>query len=157
MKYFSEILNKNFDSVDDLEKAEKEHAEAEEKKAAAKALVKKESEKVEEAFKARNDARRVYNEKLVELRKAYNKALTEAREEFEKGIEEISKSKDAAEVEYDTKLREFQKAHPEGYHITLKDGDNVVTLTSNNNIVFPDINKQFDDILDAFSDMLRHW
>ena len=157
MKYFSEILNKNFDTEEDSVKDEKEHAEAEAKKAEAKALVKKESEEVEKAFKVRNEARRAYNVKLVEARKAYNKALVEARDEFEKSLKENSEALDVAEKDYDTKLCEFQKAHPEGYHITLKDGDNVITLTSNNQVSFPDINKQFDDILDLFSNVLKRW
>lgn len=154
MKYFSEILNKNFDTEKELVKAEEEHKAEQAKKAEAKALIKKESEDVEKAFKIRNEARRAYNEKLIELRKAYNKEILEAKESFEKGLEEIAKDRDAAEVDYDTKLREFQKAH-QNYHITLKDGDNVVTLTSNNKISFPDINKEFDDILDLFSNILK--
>ena len=147
MKYFSEILNKNFDTEKELVKAEEEHK-AEQ--------AKKEASEVEEAFKARNAARKEYNVKLIDLRKTYNKEILEAKEKFEKGLEEISKDRDAAEVEYDTKLREFQKAH-QNYHITLKDGDNVVTLTSNNQISFPDINKEFDDILDLFSNILKRF
>ena len=147
MKYFSEILNKNFDTEKELVKAEEEHKAEQDKK---------EASEVEEAFKTRNAARKEYNVKLIELRKTYNKEILEAKEKFEKGLEEISKDRDAAEVEYDTKLREFQKAH-QNYHITLKDGDNVVTLTSNDQISFPDINKEFDDILDVFSSILKRF
>lgn len=156
MKYFSEILNKNFDTEKELVKAEEEHKAEQAKKEEAKLVVKKEASEVEEAFKTRNAARKEYNVKLIELRKTYNKEILEAKEKFEKGLEEISKDRDAAEVEYDTKLREFQKAH-QNYHITLKDGDNVVTLTSNNQISFPDINKEFDDILDLFSNILKRF
>ena len=156
MKYFSEILNKNFDTETELVKAEEEHKAEQAKKEEAKLVVKKESSEVEEAFKARNAARKEYNVKLIELRKTYNKEILEAKEKFEKGLDEISKDKDATEVAYDTKLREFQKAH-QNYHITLKDGDNVVTLTSNNKIYFPDINKEFDDILDLFSNILKRF
>ena len=156
MKYFSEILNKNFDTEKELVKAEEEHKAEQAKKEEAKLVVKKEASEVEEAFKTRNAARKEYNVKLIELRKTYNKEIIEAKEKFEKGLEEISKARDAAEVEYDTKLREFQKAH-QNYHITLKDGDNVVTLTSNNQISFPDINKEFDDILDLFSSILKRF
>ena len=156
MKYFSEILNKNFDTEEELVKAEEEHKAEQAKKEEAKLVVKKEASEVEEAFKTRNAARKEYNVKLIELRKTYNKEILEAKENFEKGLEEISKDRDAAEVEYDTKLREFQKAH-QNYHITLKDGDNVVTLTSNNKVSFPDINKEFDDILDLFSNILKRF
>ena len=156
MKYFSEVLNKNFDTEKELVEAEEEHKAEQAKKEEAKLAVKKEASEVAEAFKTRNAARKEYNVKLIELRKAYNKEILEAKEKFEKGLEEISKDRDAAEVEYDTKLREFQKAH-QNYHITLKDGDNVVTLTSNDQISFPDINKEFDDILDLFSNILKRF
>ena len=156
MKYYSETLDKIFETEKELKAAEKADAEEKAKKEEAKLAVKKESSEVEDAFKARNAARKEYNVKLIELRKTYNKEILEAKEKFEKGLEEISKDRDAAEVEYDTKLREFQKAH-QNYHITLKDGDNVVTLTSNNQISFPDINKEFDDILDLFSSILKRF
>ena len=158
MKYYSEVLDKVFETEKELKAAEKAKADEEAKKAEAKALVKQESEKVNEAFKVRNDARRAYNEKLVEARKVYNKALADAKAEFEKSLSEASDKLSEAEADYDAKLKEFQKAHPEGYHITLKDGDNVVTLTGlNNGTILGDINKQFDDILDMFSNMLRRW
>ena len=156
MKYYSEILNKNFDTEKELVKAEKDYAEAEAKKAEAKALVAKESEKVQDAFKARNAARKAYNEKLVELRKEYNEALRNAEKAFREGLEDVTNAKDKAEADYSTKLKEFQNAHPEGYRLTLKDGDNVVTLTSAATEV-RSINKEFDDMLDLFSAIVRRW
>ena len=160
MKYYSEILDKKFDSEDELKVAEKEHADAEEKKAEAKALVKQEALVVEDAFKARNAVRKTYNEKLVEARKTYNEALAKARKEFEDSLTEISKEKDEAEVTYDKALKDFVAKHPEGYHITLKDGDNVVNLVGNQystSSLLPTLNKEFDEMLDMFSDMLRRW
>ena len=158
MKYYSEILNKNFDSVEDLEKAEAEHKAEQAKKEEAKALVKKESSEVEDAFKVRNAARKDYNVKLVEARKAYNEALRKAKDEFEASLKESTEALEKAEADYDTRLKAFQKAHPEGYHITLKDGDNVVTYTSKpNDYQVSNINKDFDDILNMFSNFIRHW
>jgi len=157
MKYYSEILNKNFDKVEDLEKAEKEHADAIKAKEDAKALVKKEAEVVEEAFKARNEARLEYNKKLVEARKAYNEKITLAKKDFEACLSEMSGALEAAEKDYDAKLKEFQKNHPEGYHITLKDGDNVVTLTSSNFPTFKQLDQEFNDMLDLFGNLLRRW
>lgn len=158
MKYYSEILNKNFDSVEDLEKAEAEHKAEQAKKEEAKALVKKESSEVEDAFKVRNAARKDYNVKLVEARKAYNEALRKAKDEFEASLKESTEALEKAEADYDTRLKAFQKAHPEGYHITLKDGDNVVTYTSNpSEYQIRSIDKEFDDMLDLFSNMLRRW
>ena len=159
MKYVSELKeleNKKFDSVEELEKAEEEVKTALAKKEEAKALVAKESADVQDAFKARNAARRSYNEKLVEARKVYNEALKKAKEEFENSLQETSDELEKAEAEYDTKLKAFQKAHPEGYRITLKDGDNVVTLTSVNQVV-KSIDQEFDDMLNMFSNLLRRW
>jgi len=156
MKYYSEVLDKKFDTEKELQVAEKEHEEAEAKKAEAKALVAKESEKVQDAFKARNAARRAYNEKLVALRKAYNEALRTAEKEFKDGLADVTEAKDKAEADYAEKLKEFQNGHPEGYRLTLKDGDNVVTLTSAPTEI-RSIDKEFDDMLDLFSAMLRRW
>lgn len=158
MKYYSEILNKNFDSVEDLEKAEAEHKAEQAKKEEAKALVKKESSEVEDAFKTRNAARKDYNVKLVEARKAYNEVLRKAKDEFEASLKESTEALEKAEADYDTRLKAFQKAHPEGYHITLKDGDNVVTYTSNPiDYQVRSIDKDFDDMLNLFSNFLRRW
>lgn len=158
MKYYSEILNKNFDSVEDLEKAEEEHKAEQAKKEEAKALVKKESSEVEDAFKARNAARHAYNEKLVEARKTYNEALRKAKDEFEASLKESTEALEKAEADYDTRLKAFQKAHPEGYHITLKDGDNVVTYTgSQTDYPVTSVSKDFDEILNMFSNLLRRW
>ena len=158
MKYYSEILNKNFDSVEDLEKAEAEHKAEQAKKEEAKLAVKKESAEVEDAFKVRNAARKDYNVKLVEARKAYNEALRKAKDEFEASLKESTEALEKAEADYDARLKAFQKAHPEGYHITLKDGDNVVTYTSNPvDYQIRSIDKDFDDMLNMFSNFLRRW
>ena len=158
MKYYSDVLDKVFETEKELKAAEKADAEEKAKKEEAKALVKKESSEVEDAFKARNAARHAYNEKLVEARKAYNEALRKAKDEFEDSLKESTETLEKAEADYDTKLKAFQKAHPEGYHITLKDGDNVVTYTSNQ-VDYPvrSISKEFDDMLDLFSNLLRRW
>ena len=158
MKYYSEILDKKFDSEKELVKAEEEHKAELTKKEEAKALVKKESSEVEDAFKARNAARHAYNEKLVEARKIYNEALRKAKDEFEASLKESTEALEKAEADYDTRLKAFQKAHPEGYHITLKDGDNVVTYTgSQTDYPVTSISKEFDDMLNMFSNFLRRW
>lgn len=161
MKYVSELKeleNKKFDSVEELEKAENEVKAEQAKKEEAKLALKKESAAVEEAFKTRNVARKAYNEKLVESRKTYNELLKKAKEEFEASLKEATEALEKAEADYNTKLVAFQKAHPEGYRITLKDGDNVVTYTSNPiEYHIRDINKEFDDMLDMFSNLLRRW
>lgn len=154
MKYVSELKeleNKKFDSVEELEKAEAEVKTALVKKEEAAALRKTEATKVEDAFKARNEARRVYNAKALELRKAYNEALKKARDEFEAGLEDSTKELKAKEAEYDAALSEFIKKHPEGYHLTLKDGDNVSTFSGNGDptaAAFDDVQKFWDRFFD---------
>ena len=158
MKYFSEVLNKNFDTEKELVEAEEEHKAEQAKKEEAKLVVKKESLEVEDAFKARNAARKAYNEKLVEARKTYNEVLRKAKDEFEASLKESTEALEKAEADYDNKLKAFQKAHPEGYRLSLKDGDNVVTYTSNPvDYQVKSISKEFDDMLDMFSNFLRRW
>jgi len=154
--YYSEILNKYFDTEEDCVKAEEEHKAAEAKKAEAKALVQKESADVSDAFKARNAARHAYNEKLVELKKVYAETIRKAEQDFNEGLKAVSADLEKAEGVYSEKLSAFQKAHPEGYRLVLKDGDNVVTLTSANQHI-KTLNQEFDDMLTLFSDMLRRW
>jgi len=158
MKYYSEVLDKVFETEKELKAAEKADADEKAKKEEAKALVKKESTEVEDSFKARNAARHAYNEKLVEARKIYNEALRKAKDEFEASLKESTEALEKAEADYDTRLKAFQKAHPEGYHITLKDGDNVVTYTNNpGDYQVRNIEKEFDDMLNMFSNLLRRW
>lgn len=157
MKYYSEVLDKVFETEKELNAAEKADADEKAKKEEAKALVKKESSEVEDAFKVRNAARREYNEKLIASRKTYNEALKKAKKEFEASLKESTEALEKAETDYDTKLKAFQKAHPEGYRICLKDGDNVVTLTSNPIEFSRNLNDEFDDMLDMFSNLLRRW
>lgn len=158
MKYYSETLDKIFETEKELKVAEKADAEEKAKKEEAKLVVKKESSEVEDAFKARNAARKAYNEKLVEARKTYNAALRKAKDEFEADLKESTEALEKAETDYDNKLKAFQKAHAEGYRLVLKDGDNVVTYTSNPvDYQVKSISKEFDDMLDMFSNFLRHW
>ena len=158
MKYYSEALDKIFETEKELKVAEKANAEEKAKKEEAKLAVKKESSEVEDAFKARNAARKAYNEKLVEARKTYNEALRKAKDEFEANLKESTEALEKAETDYDNKLKAFQKAHPEGFRLSLKDGDNVVTYTSNPvEYQVKSISKEFDDMLYMFSNFLRRW
>lgn len=152
-KYYSDVLDKIFDTEEELEKAEKEHEEAEAKKAEAKALVKKECEVVNDAFVARNAARHTYNEKVLEARKIYNDEVKAAQEKYQKSLEEVTANKTAAEKEFDTKLAEFKNNHPEGYRLNLKDGDQVATY-----VVTPDVKYNVDifDDFDRLFDSIRN-
>ena len=103
MKYFSEKLNKNFDTVEDLEKAEK----AEEEK---NALVSKEKEKRQKEVAAIQNAANDYL-KLIAKNNEVRDQLTE--------------KENAAYADYKAKIEEFSKAH-KNYHLSYTfNGKNV--------------------------------
>lgn len=128
--YYSRLLNKPFDSVAELREAEAAYyaeQKAKEDKAAAK---KADALKVENAFKALNAARREYKEKLTQLTAEYTEELATLKQAFELGKKDIQEELGAAEEAYSNALKEFTAAHPEGYHVTLKDGDFETTISS---------------------------
>lgn len=63
MKYYSEILDKVFDTTKDLEKAETLHAEEEAKKKKARTERAKDAKEVEDAFKHANDLLKAFVKK----------------------------------------------------------------------------------------------
>jgi chromosome segregation ATPase len=146
--YYSRVLEKPFDSIEELRKAEAKHyaqIKAKEDKAAAK---KADAAKVEEAYKVMNAARKTYKEKLTALTTEYSNALADLKKTFEFGKNDIREKLAAAEASYQAALKEFTEKHPEGYHITLKDGDFETTISSQTNTR---TSKKEDDIMDIFS------
>jgi len=75
MKFYSESLNKMFDSADACAEAESAHekamAEAEAKKKALADERASRAKEVEEAYKTAVEAKKVYNEKLQDFLKDY--------------------------------------------------------------------------------------
>ena len=145
MRYYSEKLDKLFDSEKELIKeetaAEKAVAEKTKKAEARKA----EAKVVEDAFKARNAARAEYNKNVSEAKKIYTESLQALRTTFDEAVAAENKKLDEAEKAYDVALKDFIAKHPEGYHMTLKDGDNVITLHSDNkSLDFSNAFKMFD-------------
>jgi membrane protein involved in colicin uptake len=130
MKFYSEVTKKLYNSEEELNAAEQEIVEAEAKKAEAAKAKKEEAKVVEEAFKARNAASIEYNTKVMAARKAYNETLVAAGKAFEEAVADATKVKNAAEEKYNAALKDFTDKHPEGYHMTLKDGDNIMTISS---------------------------
>jgi phage-related protein len=149
MKFYSEVTKKLYESEEELKTAEKEVADEKAKKEEAALAKKADATKVEEAFKAVNDAKREYNSKVVAARKVYNEIVANAKKAYEEAINDATKVKDTAEELYDKALKDFIEKHPEGYHLTLKDGDNVVTLSSQADS-FSTIMKDYNNLLDFF-------
>lgn len=153
MKFYSEKLKKLFDTEKELVAAEKVVDEENEKKKLASEQKKEEASKVEDAFKARNAARREYNTKLVEARKIYNDAIIAAKRTFNETLTSATEAKDKAEEAYNVALKEFTAKY-ESYHMTLKDGDNVVTISNASDKNFETMGKEFNSFLDS---LLNIW
>lgn len=134
MLYYSEKLDKKFETVEALEAAEKEAAKAEAAKKKASEEKKAEAKVVEDAYKAHNAAKRTYNENVLKLRKQYDVDLRALKKAFDEAVEAEAATLDKAAVAFDTALKAFTDKHPEGWHITLKDNDNVLTLSSNQTV-----------------------
>jgi chromosome segregation ATPase len=127
--YYSKVLNAPFESLDALRAAEDEHyakLKAKEDKAAEK---KADASAVEEAFKALNAARKTYKEDINELTKVYSQGLVDLKEKFENSRKAIKETLAKAEDNYSKALKAFIDKYPEGYHLTLKDGDFETTIS----------------------------
>jgi chromosome segregation ATPase len=142
--YYSRVLNKPFDSIEELKEAENAYyaeIKAKEDKAATK---KADAAKVEAAFKAMNQARREYKESLTQLTEEYSKALTDLKKAFETGKADIHSKMAEAEDNYSKALAEFTAKYPEGFHITLKDSDFETTISQNTEHNHVDFRNLFD-------------
>jgi hypothetical protein len=128
--YYSNILKKPFHSVSALKEAEAAYyaeLKAKEDKTAQK---KADAMKVEDAFKMLNNARKVYKETMADLTTKYTEDLKKLKAAFEKDKTAISEVLAKAEESYSAALKTFTDKYPEGYHLTLKDGDFETTISS---------------------------
>lgn len=144
--FYSRVLNKAFDSVEELKEAEaafKAEQKAKEDKAAAK---KAEAQKVEVAYKELNAARKAYKEDLLAMTEAYQKALATLKADFESDKEKVQKVLADAEAKYAAALKEFTDKH-DNYHMTLKDGDFETTISSNRKATKKEVGSM-QDIID---------
>lgn len=130
--YYSRVLEKPFDTLEELRKEEQEFLAAEEAKRQAAEARKNQAAVVEKAFKELNAAKLVYNEEVTALYSELAKNIEAAKVAYNEGIKKSNEKLDAAQGTYNEALNKFIEEHPEGYHLTLKDGDNVVTIRSNN-------------------------
>lgn len=159
MQYYSTELKKLFDSITDLEEAEKAFKEDNEKKLAEKEARKAEAKVVEDAYTALADAKKERARVLTEALDEYKQACKTAKEKYlavKDAQDAIVKS--AAEAR-DTALKEFTDKHKEGFHLTLKDPDGATTTISTNtyrNIEpeFSDLFKEFDSL---WTSIFRNW
>jgi nucleoid-associated protein YgaU len=127
--YFSKLLNKPFDTVEALIAAEKAEIEARNEKLKKSEDKKADAKKVEDAFKAVNAAKKTYDEEVLESQKACAKIIADAKAAYAQAVEVARKKVDAAEAKYAEALKEFTAKHPEGYHMTFRDGDTVTSIS----------------------------
>lgn len=144
--YYSRVLGKPFDSIEELKEAEAVYF-AEQRAKADKAAAKKaDAKKVEDAFKVLNTTRRTYKESLISLTDKYSKDLKKLKEAFEADKKEIHDIMSAAEDAYAVALKAFTDKYPEGYHLTLKDGDFETTISGRNSA-----GESFESLTDLFN------
>lgn len=126
--FYSRVLNKPFDSIDELKAAEQKYNDeikAREDKAATK---KADAKVVEDAFKALNAARKIYKEKLNQLTTEYTEELTTLKKAYELGKKDIQDALAAAEDAYSKALKEFTNKY-DSYHFSLKGDDFETTIS----------------------------
>lgn len=146
--YYSRILNKPFDSVEELTVAEELYYAEQKAKADSIAAKKANALKVEEAFKALNTARKSYKEDLAQLVTEYQEELARVKKAFELGKSDVRNRLAKAEEDYDAALKAFTEKYPEGFHLTLKDGDFETTIDKKTSIT--ENKDRFMDIFELF-------
>lgn len=121
--YKSKLLNKYFDSKDELVKAEAEYKAAHEKELKAKEERKLAAEKVDATIKARDEKYVEVRNKKAAAYKEYLSKIDAAKKDYlgvcdaeEKAYDELSDAADKA-------LKDFCEKNPGGYHSTIKYDD----------------------------------
>ena len=128
--FYSKVLKKPYDSLEELRQAEEQYTAELRAKEEAAALRRAEAAKVEEAYKALNAAKRAYKQATEKAFSTYLSAVELAQQTYSKANAEAAAELNAAEEAYGSALNEFTAKHPEGFHITLKDGDYETVLAS---------------------------
>lgn len=154
--FYSKVLNKPFDSVAELREAEAAHyaeVKAKENKVAQK---KADAQKVEDALKALNAARKAYKDSLTQLTAEYGEALIQLKKTFEHGKTDLHNKLADAEAVYQVALKEFTDKY-DSYHMTLKDGDFETTISRNVDVKHTNekASKAARDLLDVFDLLFR--
>ena len=126
--YYSKVLKQPFDSIDELRKAEAAYYDRIKAKEDNAATKKADAVKVEDAFKALNQARKDFKDKLNSLVATYSDDLKKLQAAFESEKKLIHAELADAENAYSEALKAFTTKYPEGYHLTLKDGDFETTI-----------------------------
>ena len=147
--YYSKLLQKPFDSLNELTKAEEAYRAEQKEKENAATQKKADAKKVEDAFKALNDARKTYKEDLTQLTKEYSEELDNLKKAYELGKKDIQDTLAAAEDTYAKALKAFTDTYG-NFHMTLKDGDFETTISNY-------VNKNLEKNSDIYNTDLLKW
>jgi hypothetical protein len=126
--YYSKLLKEPFDSLNELTMAEEAYYAKQKAKEDAAAQKKADAQKVDDAFKALNAARKVYKEDLTQLTKEYAESLDNLKKAFELGKKDIHNKLAEAEEVYQVALKEFTGKY-DSYHLSLKSDDFETTIS----------------------------
>lgn len=151
--FYSRVLEKPFDTIEELTAAEAAHYEKLKAKEDAVAQKKADAQKVEKAFKDLNAARKTYKEELTQLTKEYAESLENLKKAYELGKKDISTKLADAEETFDKVHKEFTAKY-ENYHMTLKDGDFETTI-SKQTIGDPKTSADFTTLAELFNAMFN--
>lgn len=149
--YYSKLLKEPFDTIEELQEAEEAYYAKQKAKEDAAAMKKADAQKVDDAFKALNATRKSYKEDLTQLTKEYAESLENLKKAFELGKKDIANKLSEAEKTYQAALKEFTDKHPEGFHLTLRDGDFETTISNHNT------SKKVDADLMSIFDAIFNW
>lgn len=148
--YFSRLLNKPFDTLEELTAAENTHRKELATKEDLKARRKHDAELVGEAYKAMTSVKASTAKTIADARKQCALEFEEVRKKWSKVIEQADNAAAEAEKTFNEVLKAFQERYPEGYHITLRGSNNetltIDTRTMNTIDMFNDILNQFFQI-----------
>ena len=126
--FYSNVLKKPFERLDDLKKAEYVYFEEQKAKEDKTTQKKADAKKVEDALKALNAARKAYKEDLNQLTKEYSEELTNLKKAFDLGKKDITSKLTTAEDAFDAELKSFADKYGQ-YHFSLKGDDFETTIS----------------------------
>lgn len=125
--YYSKILGKPFDTLNELHAAEALEAEKKKAKEEQKTTRKAEAEQVEQALATYRATAKKADTEIANVREESFTAIEAIKKDYHKKVDSIEKSVAAAKKDYTDKLAAFTKKYG-GFHTTVKDGDLIATV-----------------------------
>lgn len=152
--FYSNILNKPFKSLSELAAAEAAYLEELKIKEDKATKKKADAQKVEDAFKALNAARKEYKEKLTQLTTEYAESLENLKKAFDIGKKDIQSKLAEAEDTYSKALKEFTDKYDQ-YHFSFKGDDFETTISGT--ITTNDVSKKASDVSNDIWNLFFGW